>query len=88
MTIVADLDTLWTEKKEREAVVEARAALQNCMFVVQETQQRVKSILDAKSETAAKSVGDALTKAIAIVDAAALGFADKEVAELLGWAGK
>jgi DNA-binding NarL/FixJ family response regulator len=88
MTIATDLDTLWTEKKEREAVVEARAALQNCMFVVQETQQRVKSILDAKSEVTAKSVGDALTRAIAVVDAAALGFADKEVAELLGWEGK
>ena len=44
MTITSDFDVLWTEKKQRDRTVEAKALLQNCMNVVEETKAQLQAI--------------------------------------------
>lgn len=89
MSITTDFDTLWLEKKQRDVTVEAKAQLQNCMNVVEETKSRLQAIVDSGAfNTIPTSVKTALNKAFTAVKAASTAFADAEVQEVLNWSGK
>ncbi len=89
MSITIDFDTLWTETKQREATVEAKAALQNCMNVVEETKVRLQVIVDAGTfNTIPTSVKTALNSAFTVVKNASTGFSTLNIQEVLNWAGK
>lgn len=89
MSITTDFDILWTEKKQRDSTVEAKALLQNAMFVIEETKARLQVIVDAGVfNTIPNSVKVALNKVFTVVKTASIGFADAEVKEVLNWAGK
>ena len=88
MSIKTDFDKLWDEKKEKDGTVEAKALLQNAMWVIEETNSRVQVIIDAGTlDKAPKTVGDALKKSHTVVKTASTGFSDPDVKEVLGWAG-
>jgi hypothetical protein len=88
MTITSDFDALWTEKKQRDRTVEAKALLQNCMNVVEETKGQLQAIVDEGSlNTIATSVKVALNSAFTVVKTAATGFDTPAIKEVLNWKG-
>ena len=47
MTVQTDLDTTWTEKEQREAAFNARAALESVTQNLDEAHQRIQAIVDS-----------------------------------------
>lgn len=88
MTITSDFDVLWNEKKQRDRTVEAKALLQNCMNVVEETKAQLQAIVDEGSlNTIAASVKTALNSAFTVVKTASTGFDTEAIQEVLNWKG-
>jgi len=89
MSITTDFDTLWTEKKQRDSTVEAKALLQNSMWVIEETKARLQAIVDAGTfNTIPDSIKVALNSAFTVVKTANTGFSAANIQEVLNWAGK
>lgn len=89
MSITTDFDALWVEKKQRDSTVEAKALLQNCMMVVEETKARIQAIVDVGVfNTIPLSIKTALQDAFLVVKNASTGFNTVDVKEVLDWAGK
>ena len=49
MPVITDLETCWTEKKQREDTFAARMALENCTNVIEETHQTIQALVDSGS---------------------------------------
>ena len=47
MSVITDLQQTWEEKNQRESCFAARAALENCTSVVDETLIRIQAIVDS-----------------------------------------
>ena len=47
MTVLTDLDTIWTEKEQREDAFAGRAALENATNVIEETHQTIQALVDS-----------------------------------------
>ncbi len=89
MSITTDFDVLWTETKQRERTIEAKAILQNAMWVIEETKTKLQAIVDEGSlNTIAASVKTALNSAFTVVKTASTGFSNANIQEVLNWAGK
>jgi hypothetical protein len=89
MSITTDFDTLWTEKKQRDSTVEAKALLQNAMNVVEETKAKLQAIVDAGIfNTIPNSIKIALNSAFAVVKTASISFANPDIKEVLNWSVK
>jgi hypothetical protein len=88
MSITTDFDTLWNEKKQRDATVEAKVLLQNAMNVIEETKAAVQDIVDAGVfNTIPNSIKIALNSAFTVVKTASTGFSNADIREVLNWAG-
>jgi len=88
MSITTDFDALWVEKKQRDSTVEAKALLQNCMMVVEETKARIQAIVDAGVfNTIPDSIKISLNQAFTVVKTASTGFNTTAIQEVLGWSG-
>ena len=89
MSITTDFDTLWTETKQREATVEAKAILQNYLMVTEETKHRLQEIVDKGTfDTIPNSIKLALNKAFTIVKTSSTSLSSVDIQEVLNWAGK
>lgn len=89
MSITADFDILWIEKKQRDSTVEAKAVLQNAMWVIEETKAKLQAIVDAGTfNTIPNSIKLALNNAFTVVKNASTGFSATDIQEVLNWAGK
>jgi uncharacterized protein YoaH (UPF0181 family) len=88
VSITADFDGLWAQQKQDQAVVQAKALMQNCMSVIGETVAQVSAILAAKADTGTKDLDAALQKAFLVIKGANDSLTDKDIQELLNWAGK
>ena len=89
MSITTDFDTLWLEKKQRDVTVEAKAQLQNCMNVVNESKARLQEIVDSGAfNTIPNSVKLSLNKAFTVVKTASVSFEESDIQEVLNWSGR
>ncbi len=89
MSITTDFGTLWTETKQRQRTVEAKALLQNAMWVIEDTKTKVQAIVDEGSlNTIPTSIKVALNSAFTIVKTASTSFANADIQEVLNWVGK
>jgi len=88
MSISSDFDQLWTETKQRERTIEAKAKLQNAMNVIEETKAQIQTIVDEGSlDTIPLSIKTALNSAFTVVKTASTGFNTPSIQEVLGWSG-
>jgi hypothetical protein len=88
MSITTDFKTLWTETKQRERTVEAKAKLQNAMNVIEETKAQIQEIVNEGSlNTIPNSIKVALNQAFTVVKTASTGFNTPDIQEVLGWSG-
>jgi len=90
MSITTDFDGLWTQKKQDDAAVEAKAQMQNVMNVVAECKTRVDTIIAGGTfNLIPVSVKTALQAAYAVITTANTNFnASADIKEVLNWAGK
>ena len=88
MSITSDFNTLWTETKQRQRTIEAKAALQNAMWVIEETKAKLQAIVDEGSlNTIPTSIKTALNSAFTIVKTASTSFSNADIQEVLNWHG-
>jgi len=89
MSITTDFDGLWIETKQRQRTIEAKAKLQNAMWVIEETKTQIQEIVDEGSlNTIPTSIKTALNSAFTVVKTASTGFSAAGIQEVLNWAGK
>jgi len=87
MSVTTDLNQTWEEKTQRESCFAARAALENCTSVVDETLQRIQEIVDSGHfDTIPSDLKQALNRWWNIYKAAKQSFvADPELIEIYQW---
>lgn len=89
MSITTDFNVLWTEKTQGDRAVEAKALLQNAMWVIEETKSKIQEIInDGVLDTVPVSIKTSLSKAFAVVKTASTSFEDASIKEVLNWSGK
>lgn len=87
MPVTTDLNQTWEEKAQREDTFAARAALENCTSVVEETLNRIQEIVDSGHfNTIPPGLKAALQRWWQIYkDAKAAFVADQELKDIYNW---